>query len=397
MELLLVLLDNHLIAKTRHDKLPSVVGCEACIFDGAKLGIIVRDGNSMHQDYYHVLARIVVAIAPKDARMRSRVYDFARHKLQQQLDRQSSVLNDTEKAKQLLELETAIEQIEVDLGDDESRLTYSAPKFSSAVIYPSVEIIPPGLRRPPLAEPHDEFTVARNARPPASLLRSAIIFVVAAALGAVTYTIVQRELHWTSPSDEQTDQGVLNRAIYKSNPSVASATPTPGAYGVYALVDGQLTELQPLPIRIPEAKIAISGTISSPSATKLPNGRMQFIAFRRDLVNNAPEKVVVRVVARVMHTLAISNGRVVVASSDPSWTVRRIFYEMKVAPLDSNLAMILIRPASPDFLFPAGRYALILKTMAYDFSVDGSITELTQCVEVNEEDSAPEYIECRKE
>ena len=329
--------------------------------------------------------------------MRSRVYDFARHKLRQQLDRQSSVLNDAEKAKQLLELETAIEQIEVDLGDDESRLTYSAPKFSSAVIYPSVEIIPPSPRPPPLSEPHDEFTVARNARPAGSLLRSAIIFVVAAALGAVTYTIIQRELHWTSLSDEQTDQGVLNRAIYKSNSSVATAAPTPAAYGVYALVDGQLTELQPLPIRIPEAKFAISSTISSPSATKLPNGRMQFIAFRRDLVNNAPEKVVVRVMARVMHTSAISNGRVVVASSDPSWIVRRIFYEMKVAPFDSNPAMILIRPASPDFLFPAGRYALILKTMAYDFSVDGSITDSTQCVEVNEEDSVPEYIECRKE
>ena len=60
---------------------------------------------------------------------------------------------------------------------------------------------------------------------------------------------------------------------------------------------------------------------------------------------------------------------------------------MKVAPLDSNPAMILIRPASPDFLFPAGRYALILKTMAYDFSVDGSITDSTQCVEVNEEEA----------
>ena len=271
----------------------------------------------MHQDYYHVLARIVLAIAPDDARMRRKVYDFARHKLRQQLDRQSSVLNDTEKAKQLLELETAIDQIEVDLGDDQSRLTHSAPKFSSAVIHPSVEIISPGMRLRPLSEPHDEFTVARNAGPPASLRRSAIIFVVAAALGAVTYTIIQHELHWTSLSDEQTDQGVLNRAIYKSNPSVASATPTPGAYGVYALVDGQLAELQPLPIRIPEAKIAISGTISSPSATRLPNGRMQFIAFRRDLVNNAPEKVVVRVVARVMHTSANSNGRVVVASSDP--------------------------------------------------------------------------------
>ena len=86
----------------------------------------------MQQDYYHALARIVIAIAPDDARMRRKVYDFARHKLRQQLDRQSSVLNGTERAKQLLELEAAIEQIEVEFADDKSRLTYPALKVSSA-------------------------------------------------------------------------------------------------------------------------------------------------------------------------------------------------------------------------------------------------------------------------
>ena len=357
---------------------------------------MVRNGTLMQQDYYHALARIVIAIAPDDARMRRKVYDFARHKLRQQLDRQSSVLNGTERAKQLLELEAAIEQIEVEFGDDKSRLTYPALKVSSAIIYPSVEIIPPAVRPPPLCEPHGEFAVARNARATAPLHRAVIMFVVAAALGAVAYAIIQRELHWTSLSDGQTDRGVLNRATYTPDPSLASVTPTPAAYGVYALVDGQLTELQPLPIRIPEAKIATSGTISSPSATRLPNGRMQFIAFRRDLVNNAPDKVVVRVVALVMQTSAISNGRVAVAKSDPAWTVRGSFYEMKVAPVDGHPAMILIHPASPDFSFPAGRYALMLKTMGYDFSVDGPITDLTQCVERDDEGSSPDYVECRK-
>ena len=47
-------------------------------------------------------------------------------------------------------------------------------------------------------------------------------------------------------------------------------------------VDGQLTEPQPLPIRIPEAKIATSGTISVLLVRpELPNGRMQFIARLR--------------------------------------------------------------------------------------------------------------------
>jgi hypothetical protein len=351
----------------------------------------------MQQDYYDALARIVIAIARDDVRMRRTVYDFARHKLRQQLDRQINLLNDAEKAKQVLALETAIEQIEVDLGNKASRLMYSAPKVSSPVIYPSVEIIPPGVRLPPSAESGGEFTEASNARPAAFLIRSTIMFVVAAVLGAVTYTIIQHELHWMPPSDGQTDPGVLNKAIDSSNPLLASAIPIPIAYGVYALADGQLTELQPLPIRIPEAKIAISGAISSPSTTRLPNGRTQFIAFRRDLVNNAPEKVVVRVVAQVMHSSPISDGRGAATSSDTSWAVRGISYEMKVAPINGNPAMILIRPANPDFTFPAGRYALTLKTMAYDFTVDGPITDLTQCVERSDTASAPEYIQCRKQ
>jgi hypothetical protein len=350
----------------------------------------------MQQDYYDALVRIVIAVARDDARMRRTVYDFARHKLRQQLDRQINPLNDAEKAKQVLALETAIEQIEFDLGNNASRLKYSAPKVSSPVIYPSVEIIPPGVRLPPSSEPRGEFTEASNARP-GFLIRSTIMFVVAAVLGAVTYTIIQRQLHWMPLSNGQTDQRVLNKAIDSSNPLLASAIPIPVAYGVYALTDGQLTELQPLPIRIPEAKIAISGTISSPSTTKLSKGRTQFIAFKRDLVNNAPEKVVVRVVAQVMHTSPISNGRSAPTSSDTSWIVRGIFSEMKVAPINGNPAMILIHPANPDFSFPAGRYALTLKSMAYDFTVDGPIPDLTQCVEGSDEGAAPDSVECRKQ
>jgi hypothetical protein len=351
----------------------------------------------MQQDYYDALARIVIAIARDDARMRRTVYDFARHKLRQQLDQQINLLNDAEKAKQVLALETAIDQIEVDLGNNTSRLTYSAPKVSSPVIYPSVEIIPPGVRVPPSSEPGGEFTAVSNVRPAMFLIRSTIMFVVAAVLGAVTYTLIQRELHWMPLSDGQTDQGVLNKAIDSSNPLLASAIPIPVTYGVYALTDGQLTELQPLPIRIPEAKIEISGTISSPSTTKLPNGRTQFIAFRRDLVNNAPEKVVVRVVAQVMHPSPISNGPSAPTRSDTSWIVRGIFYEMKVAPINGNPAMILIHPANPDFSFPPGRYALTLKSMAYDFTVDGPIPDMTQCVERSDEGTAPDYVKCRKQ
>jgi hypothetical protein len=44
---------------------------------------------------------------------------------------------------------------------------------------------------------------------------------------------------------------------------------------------------------------------------------------------------------------------------------------MRVGPLADNPEMVVIRPESSDFAFPAGRYALVLKGVGYDFTVDG--------------------------
>jgi hypothetical protein len=46
-----------------------------------------------------------------------------------------------------------------------------------------------------------------------------------------------------------------------------------------------------------------------------------------------------------------------------------------VAPLNENPEMPVLRPENSDFVFPAGRYALVLKGQAYDFTVAGSITD----------------------
>ena len=78
-----------------------------------------------------------------------------------------------------------------------------------------------------------------------------------------------------------------------------------------------------------------------------------------------------------------------------TWAIRGVSYELKVAPVDGNPAMIVIRPADAGFSFPAGRYALVLKGAAYDFTVDGPITDLAQCVEYTEELNAPVYRQCR--
>jgi len=57
--------------------------------------------------------------------------------------------------------------------------------------------------------------------------------------------------------------------------------------------------------------------------------------------------------------------------------------------------MILIRPDPPELLLPAGRYALVLKDGAFDFTLDGPITDSAHCLERTDALDTPVYTECR--
>ena len=67
---------------------------------------------------------------------------------------------------------------------------------------------------------------------------------------------------------------------------------------------------------------------------------------------------------------------------------------MKMAPVTDNPEMIVIRPDA-DLVFPAGRYALVLEGVAYDFTVDGPLTDPARCLEHTDAPNAPVYTECR--
>ena len=171
--------------------------------------------------------------------------------------------------------------------------------------------------------------------------------------------------------------------------------PLPTEYGVYAVANGRLIELDLLPIRAPDQRVAISALISTPSRIHLPLGQLQFVVFRRDLATNAPDRVSVRVVARVVRALTFGpTGDAKVANVDGSWVVRSSSYQMKVAPVPDNPEMIVIRPDT-DLVFPAGRYALVLKGVAYDFTLDGPLTDPAHCLERTDALNKPVYTECR--
>jgi hypothetical protein len=343
----------------------------------------------MQEDYYSALASVVMGFPRDNPQLRTVIYELARSKLRERLQRQAKAVSHSERARQLLALENAIEQIEADLVEGAPSDAYSRVDAFAPAEYPLVEILPPARDQTRLSEARMELTSPRSARSSPSVVPWVLTLLAAAMLGPAAYIGIQHGFLWSVHSRGEGDQHIADYTTSSSNRPIV---PIPTAFGVYALTNGQLTELHPLPIRIPVAGVAISGRIFSPSTIKLPVGRAQFIVFRRELVRKFPEKIEVQVVAQVMNAKRGSATTI----SEPTWAVRGISYEMKVAPIHGNPAMILIRPADSDFSFPAGRYALALNTTGYDFSVDGPITDSAQCVELNDETAALEYTECRK-
>jgi hypothetical protein len=173
--------------------------------------------------------------------------------------------------------------------------------------------------------------------------------------------------------------------------------PKPSNYGVYALNGDTLSELSLVMERAPDKRIAMSTPISEPSRTKVPDGKIRFILFRRDLVGNAPERIDVRVVARVSRAIKFdAKGKPNFTSVPDSWNIRNISHEMRVRPVPDNSEMLLVQSENPDFELSPGRYVLVLKDQPYDFTVEGKITDAAQCLERTDAMNGSFYSECPK-
>src|SRR6202023_724986 len=85
-------------------------------------------------------------------------------------------------------------------------------------------------------------------------------------------------------------------------PQLPPAKPNPlrpTDYGVYAISDDSLSELQLLPGRPPDIRVAVSAALRVSSRTSLPNGHPKFIVFRRDVVSSISDRAEVRIVAKI--------------------------------------------------------------------------------------------------
>jgi hypothetical protein len=181
-------------------------------------------------------------------------------------------------------------------------------------------------------------------------------------------------------------------------PSNSLPFPLPGDYGVYALNGAALSELHLLPEQVPDKRVAMSTPVSQPSRTTIPDGKAKFVVFRRDLAGNAPERIEVRVVARVVRALTFdAKGKASFAPVSDAWNIRNVSYEFRVRPIAGNPEMLLIQAENADFALPSGRYVLVLKNQGYDFTVAGKMTDPSQCLERTDAANGTFYSDCQKQ
>jgi hypothetical protein len=381
-------------------------------------------------EYALILQRMINTVNEDPSQMRLAIYDFARARLK--ID--TAWADKSERDRLAGALETAIRGVEnFSLRRDESE-RLSAPAAAAQIGYSGGAAGPPsGLvaTYPVTPEPDDIYVPNRFSSPPdhlqpllnvgqrslvSTLARFCIGVLLFVALASLAYNkqrlpllgehLDLSKVGWPSepkPVDPPPAQSPVQQAAAPSDVRVADRPPNPlpfpipNDYGVYALNDGTLSELQLLPERVPDKRIAISTPVGEPSRTTLSDGKVKFILYRRDLAGNAPERMDVRVVARVIRAVTFdAKGKPGYTPVSDAWNIRSVAYELRVRPIAGNPEMLMVQPEKADFALPPGRYALALKDQGYDFTVAGKVTDLAQCLERTDAANGVFYSECQK-
>jgi hypothetical protein len=372
--------------------------------------------SSPEVDFSLVLSRVIGAVKDDPAQLRDAVYELARFKLQREAWLRDPPMERAEMRRVMQALEGAIARVEtISAKHDELAALQSLDRLieSSGIGRANMVMAHPELaQREPLMLV-DQAADAKTARAPAGrtplarpgswrdtgqLARGVAVVLLAVALCVVLdrqFGLFGR--HDAAPATAQAPAAPTSASAPVPAPAAAAPTlPLPGVYGIYALGAGKLYELEAIPGRVPDQKVFMSTAIKTPSRTVLPDGQVAFIVYRRDLAANAPDRVSVRVIARVMRAMSFSTaGQANTASLEDQWTIRSNAYELRVAPVSEHPEMLMLRPEVPDFALPAGRYGLVLKGQAYDFSIAGAVTDPAQCLERIEAANGAFYSECR--
>jgi len=360
-----------------------------------------------------VLSRMIDSVRQDPEHLRETVYELARLKLQEQFTQESpgdmrSISN---------ALETAIQGVEAfSRRDDHAFVALRGPEPAQEAPHAFVDS--------PRADPLREDITARWVPPilEASVQeptwrvgtpRKGLAFGLSwryVALGAIVLAVAvaAQQRGWLFPSHQ------TNANLVKPLPSVqpagskpvvqttSDAKPapsplTPTSYGIHAISGDKLYELEALPGRAPDIRVAISAAITTSSRTTLPDGHLRFIVFRRDSTTSAADRAEVRIIAKIARAIGFDGaGKPVDSKIDDTWVIRNISIPYRTAPSKDNPDMYEIQSENPEAALSPGRYALIVRGQAYDFSVAGAVTDPRHCLERLAATNGQFYSECKK-
>ena len=324
-----------------------------------------------------VLARMVDSVQNDPEQMRAAIYELARHKLDEQLAAEHP--NDVGHIKSSLEI--AIRGVEVFYRDDKNRLLQLQSASGSA---------PPSIASANITEASQRHSIEaaangmdRRERRQGPIWKKSAAIVLAFLLflfGLLAFHI--RPDLWVFGKKVKPQTAALSPQTPKQQRTEPPRPPVrdpllPTSYGVYAIGGGKLVALKLFPIPAPDIRIAISAAIETTSQSVLPSGKVRFVVYRREQATASAERAEVRIVASIVGTDLYDRGNSNVADHE-KWVIRNISFPYRIAPLKDHPEMDEI---TSDAELAPGRYALILNKEAYDFTVEGRLTDPRHCLE----------------
>jgi hypothetical protein len=360
---------------------------------------------SLEVEFALVIARMIDSLKNNPEDMRQAIYELARYKLQEQLPN----VNVEEKERTQKALETAIRGVE---AFTEQHVGNLAPALHLQLNGPRTDSTAGDLFHGVISEIGPTSPLDVNAERHAagskqthsawSILRRATA--ITAALIAILVAVQQRErllplVHiFARPEQKPTiEERIAPLQAGKTPvPTPLPAKPAPlrpTDYGVYAVSNDALVGLTLLPGRPPDIRVAVSAAITAPSRTVLPNGHPKFIVFRHDFASSIADRADVRIVAKIAREF--SAGIISKKPGDDTWVMRNISFPFRLSPIADNREMFELHSEDAALELTPGRYALVLKTQAYDFSVEGDPVDPKQCIERIVASNGTFYSDCQ--
>ncbi|MET4390500.1 hypothetical protein ABIB73_006282 [Bradyrhizobium sp. F1.4.3] len=354
-----------------------------------------------------VISRMLETVTDDAEFRRQIVYDLARYKLLEQFTYADA--KNIEQMKRALEVaideveKFSLEQAPLERLPQQQLTSSRAAETGGHLVAADAPVLRSGIE------------ISRSKRPAISgplwpvIKRTAAILLAASA---VVLLISQRDnIAWlrrlVSPQTHEIAQvpPKPETTVTVTKPEMAAAVAAPAKptrvlptdYGIYALVDDRsLAELNATGVTAPDMRIAISPEFKKPDRPHLPNGHPKFIVFRRDAANSIPERVEVRVVAKIAREFSTDAAGKTLSGGDDVGVIRNFSYPFRVSPIPGTPEMYELHAGDSELELPPGHYVLSLGTQAYYFQVDGEITDPRQCLEKVVAGNGTFYAPCKK-